>query len=218
MFRLRGVKAKGILHVAELDIPAHVVTCIVGESGSGKTTLLRLLNKMDSCNEGEIWYEQSPMDDIDSIELRREVVMAPQTPVMFSGTVQDNLQMGLSFAGKMSATGESLRQALHVACLDKDLLQDVESLSGGEKQRLALARAVLMNPKVLLLDEPTSGLDEDTANTVMQRLVAFIRGNGKTLVMITHSRSIADTYSDIVIEMKQGIPQVKGGVKGGQHD
>jgi putative ABC transport system ATP-binding protein len=218
MFRLRGVKAKGILHVAELDIPANAITCIVGESGSGKTTLLRLLNKMDSCDEGEIWFEHSPIDEIDSIELRRQVIMVPQTPVMFNGTVQDNLQIGLSFAGKPPATDERLMQALHVACLDKDLLQDVESLSGGEKQRLALARAILMDPMAFLLDEPTSALDEETANTVMRRLTAFIRGNGKTLIMITHSRSIANAYSDVVIEMKHGIPQVKGGLNGGRHD
>lgn len=210
MFRLKGVKAKGILHVAELDIPANTVTCIVGESGSGKTTLLRLLNKMDSWNEGEIWFENSPLDEMDSIELRRQVVMVPQAPVLFKGTVEDNLQIGLTFAGKPPATGELLMQALHVACLDKDMLQDAESLSGGEKQRLSLARAVLMNPMALLLDEPTSALDEETADTVMQRLVAFIRENGKTLIMITHSRSIANAYSDVVIEMKHGIPQAKG--------
>ncbi|MGN8767998.1 ABC transporter ATP-binding protein [Paenibacillus barengoltzii] len=218
MFQLRGVKAKGILHVEELAIPEKAVTCIVGESGSGKSTLLRLLNQMDSCDEGEIFFQHCPLDEMNVIELRRQVIMVPQTPVMFGGTIQDNMQIGLSFASKPLATGQQLMQALHVACLDKDLSQDVDRLSGGEKQRLAIARALLINPMALLLDEPTSALDEDTANVVIQRIVGFIRDNGKTLVMITHSRSIANKYSDVIIEMKHGVPHVKEGLKGEQHD
>ncbi|WP_025690195.1 ABC transporter ATP-binding protein [Paenibacillus zanthoxyli] len=204
MFRLKGVKAKGILSITDLTIPAKRITCIVGESGSGKTTLLRLLNQLDSPDEGEIWLNQRLSSELDPIPWRREAVMVPQATITFKGTIRDNLQIGLSFAGKPEASDERLKEALHLACLEKDLEQNAEELSGGEKQRLALARAIVMNPMVLLLDEPTSALDEDTADTVMQRLTAFMRENGKTLVMITHSRHIADTYADFVIEMKDG--------------
>ncbi|KKC47758.1 ABC transporter ATP-binding protein [Paenibacillus sp. D9] len=210
MFRLKGVKAKGILSIPELTIPAETITCIVGESGSGKTTLLRLLNQLDSPDEGEIWFDEHSFNVTDPIEWRRNAVMVPQAPIMFKGTVEDNLQIGLSFADKPTATDEQMKQALHLVCLEKNLAQDAENLSGGEKQRLALARAILMNPIALLLDEPTSALDEDTANKVMQRLTAFSREKNKTLVMITHSRHIADTYADLVIEMKRGMPHVNG--------
>lgn len=218
MFRLKGVKAKGILSVPELNIAAKTVTCIVGESGSGKTTLLRLLNQLDSPDEGEIWFDQYPLNETDPIEWRRNVVMVPQAPVIFKGAVKDNLQIGLSFAGKPAASEERLMQALHLVCLEKNLADDAENLSGGEKQRLALARAVLMNPIALLLDEPTSALDEVTANKVMQRLTASVRENDQTLVMITHSRHIADTYADSIIEMKKGMPQVNGRVYGECND
>ncbi|AKG34759.1 ABC transporter ATP-binding protein [Paenibacillus durus] len=210
MFRLKGVKAKGVLSITDLTIPAKRITCIVGESGSGKTTLLRLLNQLDSPDEGEIWFDQQLSSEIDPIEWRRGTVMVPQATVTFKGTIRDNLQIGLSFAGKPEASDERLKEALHLACLEKDLEQNAEDLSGGEKQRLALARAIVMNPLALLLDEPTSALDEDTADTVMQRLTAFMRENGKTLVMITHSRHIADTYADLVIEMKDGAPRENG--------
>lgn len=210
VFRLKGVKAREVLSIPELTIPAGKITCIVGESGSGKTTLLRLLNQLDSPDEGEIWLDNQPSSVTDPVEWRRNAVMVPQDPVMFDGTVEDNLQIGLSFAAKPAASSEQMKQALQLVCLDKDLTQDVEKLSGGEKQRLALARAVLMNPIALLLDEPTSALDEDTAKKVMDHLTAFIRENGKTLVMITHSRYIAETYADVVIEMKSGKPLVNG--------
>ncbi|AIQ12895.1 ABC transporter ATP-binding protein [Paenibacillus durus] len=210
MFRLKGVKAKGILSITDLTIPAKRITCIVGGSGSGKTTLLRLLNQLDSPDEGEIWLGQHLSSELDPTEWRREAVMVPQATITFKGTIRDNLQIGLSFAGKPEASDEQLEEALHLACLEKNMEQNAEDLSGGEKQRLALARAIVMNPMALLLDEPTSALDEDTADTVMQRLTAFIRENGKTLVMITHSRHIADTYADFVIEMKSGMPQGSG--------
>ncbi|WP_025698028.1 ATP-binding cassette domain-containing protein [Paenibacillus forsythiae] len=210
MFRLKEVSAKGVLSIPELTIPANKVTCIVGESGSGKTTLLRLLNQLDSPDHGEIWFDQRPSNEIDPIEWRRHAVMVPQAPILFKGTIKDNLQIGLSFAGKPEASDEQLAEALRLVCLEKDLEQDAANLSGGEQQRLALARAIVMNPAALLLDEPTSALDEDTADMVMQRLTAFVRKRGMTVVMITHSRHIADTYADSVIEMKNGVPQGNG--------
>ncbi|QWU13706.1 putative ABC transport system ATP-binding protein [Paenibacillus sophorae] len=210
MFRLKGVKARGVLSITDLTIPAKRITCIVGESGSGKTTLLRLLNQLDSPDEGEIWLGQHLSSEMDPTQWRRGAVMVPQATITFKGTIRDNLQIGLSFAGKPEASNEQLEEALHLASLEKDMEQNAEDLSGGEKQRLALARAIVMNPMALLLDEPTSALDEDTADTVMQRLTTFIRENGKTLVMITHSRYIADTYADFVIEMKNGVPQGNG--------
>ncbi|MFC4618832.1 ATP-binding cassette domain-containing protein [Camelliibacillus cellulosilyticus] len=94
MFRLRHVKYKDILNIPNLDIEAGKVTSIVGESGSGKTTLLKLLNQLISCDEGEVFYNDVNVQTIDSIQLRRQVVMLGQTPVMFEGTVRENLAIG----------------------------------------------------------------------------------------------------------------------------
>ncbi|MDT3424965.1 putative ABC transport system ATP-binding protein [Paenibacillus forsythiae] len=210
MFRFHEVKA-GVLRVPNLTIPAKAITCIIGESGSGKTTLLRLLNLLDSPEEGEIWFDGVSLNEVNPVEWRRKAVMVPQTPVMFKGTVEDNLQIGRFLAGQPSANREQLMESLYLFHLDKELSQAADNLSGGEKQRLALARAVLMNPEVLLLDEPTSALDEATSDTLMQRLTAHSRRNGIMLVMITHSRIIADTYADYIIEVKHGIPQINGG-------
>ncbi|AJY76787.1 ABC transporter ATP-binding protein [Paenibacillus beijingensis] len=212
MFRFHEVKA-GVLQVSELTIPAKAITCIIGESGSGKTTLLRLLNVLDSPEEGEIWFDGVSLNEVNPVEWRRKAVMVPQSPVMFKGTVEDNLQVGRRFAGQSAATREQMMQALFLFSLDKELSQAADNLSGGEKQRLALARAVLMEPFVLLLDEPTSALDEATADTLMQRLSAYTRERNVTVIMITHSRTIAQTYADFIVEVKNGIPHMNGGLQ-----
>ena len=204
MFRLEGVKYRDILDIHALTIPKNKVTCVVGESGSGKTTLLRLFNKMISCTEGEIYYNNNAISTADSIELRREIVMLPQTPTIFTGTVRDNLLIGLKFSEKPSINDERLTEILKMVHLNKSLEETAENLSVGEKQRLALGRVILMEPTILLLDEPSSALDEDTERVIVEQLVHYIRQNGKSLIMVTHSRKIAQTYSDTIIEIRDG--------------
>ncbi len=204
MFQLKNVKYKNILDIKQLSIPANKITCVVGESGSGKTTLLRLLNKMINCTEGEIFYNNNAISTINSIELRRKVVMLPQVPAIFSGTVRDNLLIGLKFAEKPLVDDEKLSEVLNMVHLDKPLDEDADKLSGGEKQKLALGRVVLMDPEIFLLDEPSSALDEDTEQIIIEKLVHYTKKTNKTLIMVTHSRKIARTYADNIIQIKNG--------------
>ncbi|MBM7853909.1 putative ABC transport system ATP-binding protein [Desulfohalotomaculum tongense] len=204
MFQLEGVKYKNILDIKQLSIPANKITCIVGESGSGKTTLLKLLNKMISCSEGEIFYNNDAISTINSIELRRKVVMLPQVPAVFPGTVKENLLIGLKFSEKPAVNDEKLSAVLNMVQLNKPLDEDADKLSGGEKQRLALGRVILMDPEIFLLDEPSSALDEDTEQNIIEKLVHYIKETNKTLIMVTHSKKIARAYADNIIEIKNG--------------
>ena len=204
MFTLKNVKYKHILDIADLTIESSKVTCIIGESGSGKSTLLRLLNKLISCDSGEIFYNGQPLNSVNSIELRRNVVMLPQLPAIFPGTVKDNLLIGLKFAEKPAVDDMKLRQILDIVHLNKDLSDESDKLSGGEKQRLALGRVILLDPEVFLLDEPSSALDEETERIIMEKLHAYTKEAGKTLIMVTHSKKVAQTYSDITIEISKG--------------
>ncbi len=204
MFCLRGVRYRDILDIERLEIPEGKVTCIVGESGSGKTTLLRLLNKLISYDNGEIVYKGRSLKDIDSVELRRRVVMLPQTPPIFPGTVRDNLLIGLVFSEKPLVGEEKLLEIMEMVHLDKGLDEDAEKLSGGEKQRLALGRVLLMDPEVFLLDEPSSALDEDTEEVVIGSLVKYAGERGKTVVMVTHSKQVARSFSDKIVEINHG--------------
>lgn len=204
MFSLRDVRYKDILDIPHLEIPEGTVTCIVGQSGSGKTTLMRLLNRMISPDAGTIAYQGTPVTEIDPIELRRRVVMLPQSPVMFDGTIRENLCIGLEFAGKPMVDESLIQRIMDVMELKKDLEGDAATLSGGEKQRVALGRVLAMRPEVALLDEPSSALDQGTEDRIMERLVAGAREYNVTLVIVTHSRALAESIAENLIEMKDG--------------
>jgi len=130
--------------------------------------------------------------------------MLPQTPAIFPGSIKENLLIGLKFAEKPLAEDEKLSSALQFVKLKKGLAEDADKLSGGEKQRLALARVILMEPEVFLLDEPSSALDEETEQLIIEAIVQYCRLNKKTLIMVTHSKKIAKTFAERTIELRNG--------------
>ena len=204
MFDLKNVRFKNILNIKELALEAGKITCIVGESGSGKTTLLKVLNHLINYEQGQINYRGKDLKELDAITLRREVILVPQNPVIFPGTLRDNLQIGLLFSKKEPASDERLLEEIHKLGLYKQLDDQTETFSGGEKQRLALARVILMDPEVLLLDEPTSALDDNTVDKVMGRILDYVKSRGKTLVMVTHSRQLAQMAGEKIITLEDG--------------
>lgn len=204
MFLLKKVTYKDILNISELRLKQGEITSIIGESGSGKTTLLRLLNKLISCDSGSICYKDRNLRDIDAIELRRKIVMLPQTPVIFPGSIKDNLLIGLKFAEKETVSDDRLKDILNMVHLNKELSSQSDTLSGGEKQRLSLARVILLDPDVFLLDEPSSALDEETEDSIIKQLAQYTKTSNKTLIMVIHSKKTAQTYSDNIIEINQG--------------
>ena len=204
MFTLKEVKYKDILSIDYLEIKANRVTSIIGESGSGKTTLLKLLNKLISPDSGEIFYNKQSLKNINSVELRRNVTMLSQSAAIFPGSIKENLLIGLKFAEKPLISNKMLSEVLRLVKLNKDLEDDAEKLSGGEKQRVALGRIILMEPEVLLLDEPSSALDEETENLIIKALVGHTKENDKSLIMVTHSKRVAKDFSDKIIEIKDG--------------
>jgi putative ABC transport system ATP-binding protein len=204
VFSLRNVRYRHILDIPHLEIAADQMACIVGRSGSGKTTLVKLLNRMITADAGTILYKGTPISDLDPVELRRQVVMLPQTPVMFDGTVRDNLLKGLEFAERPPVDDARLQRVLEIVDLEKRLDGDASSLSGGEKQRVALGRILVMRPGVALLDEPSSALDAGTERTIIDRIIAGAREYGVTLVIVTHSRAMAERVADQLIEVEAG--------------
>ena len=204
MFEIRNLRYKDILYIERMNIKKGITTSITGRSGSGKTTLLKMLNKMISPDEGTILYEKKPVKNIDSLDLRRRVVMLPQSPVIFPGDIRDNLLKGLRFSEKPDAPDSRMNEIISELHLNKSLDDDISQLSGGEKQRIALARVILMDPEVYLLDEPSSALDEETEKTMIDFLVKHSRINKKTLIMVTHSKKIASEYSDEIAEIENG--------------
>lgn len=204
MFELLDVKYQDILNLPSLVIEGRAVTTLVGPSGCGKTTLLKLLNKLISPTQGRILFQGMDLHLLSSVDHRRKVMMLSQNPVMFAGSIEDNLVIGFKLQGRDKPPNEALRSVLTDVKLDQPLDGRVEILSGGEKQRLAIARVLLLNPEVYLLDEPSSALDETTAKYVIKMLAEHVRKAGKTMVMVTHSPEIAARFSDTIIELSGG--------------
>ncbi len=203
-FVLHSVKYRDILTVDNLTIADRAITCIVGESGGGKTTLLRLLNHLISADEGTIQYRNRPLEEWDPVQLRRRVILAPQSPVMFPGSIRDNLLAGHHYAQLPEAEDRDMKRLVKQMRLNQDLSDGVEDLSGGERQRVALCRVILMQPEALLLDEPTSALDDSTEHYVVEQLSEECRRRDITMVMVTHSQGIAREVADVMVLVSDG--------------
>ncbi len=182
-----------------LGIPDHGVTAILGPSGSGKSTLLRLCNRLEVPTSGQVSYRGRALDDLDPRQLRRQVGMVFQRPVVFGGTVRDNL-----LVGDPDGDDASHRTALERAALDPSLTgRDASTLSGGEAQRLGLARTLATDPAVLLLDEPTSALDA-TPRLAFERTIRRLADAGIPVLWVTHDLDQVQRVADRVVVLDHG--------------
>jgi putative ABC transport system ATP-binding protein len=204
MFAFENVKYKEILDIPSLEIDSGVTTAIVGASGAGKTTLLRLMNKMISPTAGLILYRGEDLSKIPSVDHRREVLMLSQRSLVLDESVKGNLNMGFYLREAQAPSDDALKAVLERVKLNKALDERASKFSGGEKQRLALARVLLLSPEVYLLDEPSSALDSETELEIVEMLVEHAKNHKKTIVMVTHAVSIAERYADVIVEIAKG--------------
>jgi putative ABC transport system ATP-binding protein len=189
LFRISGIRFLDVFKAEEMRINSANITVFQGPSGSGKTTMLRFLNRMAVPDEGSIKYEGRSIEDVEPVELRRRVVMLMQTPVLFTESVRDEVCAGCEFSGHPLPEDEEICTLLERLNLKKSLDENPSTFSGGELQRLSLARVLLMDPPVLLLDEPSAALDKETEERVFE-IVAEYRDRGKTVIMASHSSAI----------------------------
>ncbi|RJR29632.1 cell division ATP-binding protein FtsE [Candidatus Microgenomates bacterium] len=181
---------------------------ITGKSGAGKTTLLRLLMRELLPTSGEIEFDGEEIHNLKSKkvpELRRKMgVVFQDFRLLGDKTVKENIELALAVASAAKSEWEPrIEHVLNLVGLSDrgDLFPS--QLSGGETQRASLARALVVNPKLIFADEPTGNLDWDTADEVME-LLDKINKEGKTVIVTTHHKSIIDNYKKRVIEMKKG--------------
>lgn len=171
---------------------------VAGPSGSGKSTLLRLLNRLAEPDSGRILLRGEDVRERDARELRREVCLVPQLPALVPGTVAENIAFAASFAERKADASKLLR----LAGLGPDYAgRDGSRLSVGEQQRVMLARALALEPSVLLLDEPTSALDESARDAVESALHGLRERSALSLVIVTHDPAQAERLADHVVRM-----------------
>jgi putative ABC transport system ATP-binding protein len=174
---------------------------LLGPSGSGKSTMLRLLNRLADPDSGDVLYEGRDVREYDPLALRREVSLVPQLPALIDGTVHDNVAYGPRLAGRSF----DARSCLELAGLDPDFEErDASKLSVGEQQRVMLARALALEPRVLLLDEPTSALDQAAREAVEGTLKRLRARTAISLVVVTHDIAQARRLADYVVRIDSG--------------
>ena len=180
-----------VLEGVSLSVPCAQVTALLARSGAGKSTLLRALVRLVETDAGTITLNGENVRSLDARVLRRRVGFVAQTPAMLPGTVADNLRYGVE-----ELSEDDLHDALSAASLDDAFAGRVaDELSGGERARVALARAITRKPELLLLDEPTAALDETAAEHIGETLRG-LRERGLGICLATHDERFARTWAD----------------------
>jgi putative ABC transport system ATP-binding protein len=190
-----------VLNGVTARLPAGC-SAIAGPSGSGKSTLLRLLNRLADPDRGTIAYRGRSVSDYAVLALRREVCLVPQLPALLEGTVADNL----AYAAQLGeGVGSSAPEKLELVGLHSKFCErDTAELSVGEQQRVMLARALAVDPAVLLLDEPTSALDDAARDAVERTLLELKSALGLSLVIVTHDADQARRLAESVLTIEGG--------------
>jgi len=199
----RTVHGKILIQDANFELQKGEVLAITGPSGSGKTSLLRLLNRLDEPTSGTVFVESVEYRHIEPRELRRKLGMVTQRPYLFPGSVADNLRFGPAQRGE-TLPPEAMEELLTQVGLKDYAGRDVANLSGGEAQRVSVARTLANSPLALLLDEPTSASDEAAKLEVESAIQRVVRGQGLTCVMVTHDLAQAVRLASRALVVESG--------------
>ena len=186
-----------------LEIKEGEKVAILGKIGSGKSTLLKVMLNLYEASSGSVLLDDTDTRQLDPIDLRRAVGVVPQEPFLFMGTIKDNITVGEQYAtdeeiirvAKIAGVDEFIGK--HEAGFDLMVGERGEGLSGGEKQSVTLARALISDPNILMLDEPTNSMDRQTEKAFIKKLDTIIED--KTLIVVTHKTSLLSLVDRVII-------------------
>lgn len=192
------------IYYRDIFILKNKVNFIIGSSGAGKTTLLKLFNATYTPDSGKILYLGKDIEEIDTISLRKEIVLASQALYLFDASIKDNFRQFYEYRGEPVPSDNTIEKFLEICCVPFTLDHDCTRMSGGEKQRVYMAILLSFCPKVLLLDEPTSALDKDNSQMVMKNITHFCKENEITLVVVSHDGKITEVFAENIINLQGG--------------
>jgi len=211
---LRGVKVeKGrrtVLDVESLDVRAGEVLAVVGPNGAGKSTLISVLGLLEKPKRGEVFFAGEPVSG-DFLAYRRRMAVVFQEPLLLDASVESNVGTGLALRGA-SRDERRARVQAWLARFGIEALagRSARTLSGGEAQRVSLARALVLEPEVLLLDEPFAGLDAPTRQSLIDDLARVLGETGAATVFVTHDRDEALRLGDRLAVLMDGRVRQEG--------
>lgn len=196
---------KTLFTVDELDVKRGEVLCVIGPNGAGKSSLLKVLGLLERPTRGRLLLNGDEVGGGNLVALRRRMATVFQEPLLYDATVYENVAAGLKFRRtKRQEIRSRVMAALDLLGIDDLASQRARSLSGGEAQRVNLARALVLEPEVFLLDEPFGGLDPEAARKLLEDLRHLVHGRRITTVFVTHDRSEALAIADRVAVLMGG--------------
>ena len=215
-----GKTSKDILRNVSMDFEQGVLYCIVGKSGAGKSTLLSLISGLDLCTGGAIYY-----GDKDLRAMNRDEYRAKNIGVIFQGynllincSAVENIVLSMNISGNKSAGKKAIAyKLLSEFGIDRETAdRKVLQLSGGEQQRVGIARAFSHDPDIIIADEPTGNLDGETAQGIMDIFLRLAREENKCVIIVTHSKEVA-AHADVIARITNGNLQANNGRKNAPH-
>lgn len=195
-----------ILESISLCLQPGEFIALLGSSGAGKSSLFKLLNRLRDASSGTLVFQGRPIDQIGVCDLRRQIMLVGQEIRLLGMTAMDAIHYPLV----LQKMPEAERQQRVNRCIDQlripqDWLEKTElELSGGQQQQIAIARALVTHPAILVLDEPTSALDLGAASRVLSVIQAYVREHGMSVVMSNHQIDLAKEFCDRVLYLEQG--------------
>jgi len=196
---------KEVLRGVSLTVEKGEVLAIIGPTGAGKTTLLRLIDQLDNPASGKVLFDGIEVTPRLRTEVRRQISMVLQKPVVFDASVYDNVAYPLRFRRcDKKAIPQKVNAMLNTVGLDGYQKRHARTLSGGETQKVALARALVTDPQMLLLDEPTANLDPVSLNSIEEFILRFNRNNGMAIVIATHEMAQGQRLAHRIGVMMEG--------------
>ncbi|MGL5650434.1 MAG: ABC transporter ATP-binding protein [Paraclostridium sp.] len=205
-YRYEGAN-RDVFNNINIDFEKGKVYGIIGKSGAGKSTLLSLISGLDTCKSGEVLYNDNSLKNID-----RDLYRAKDIGVIFQGynlllnaTAKENILLSMNISNsKQEDKNEYIENLLQSVGIDSDKAnRKILNLSGGEQQRIGIARALSHNPDIIIADEPTGNLDNETEEKIMDILVSLAHKHNKCVIIVTHSKKVC-SYLDEIWGLKSG--------------
>ncbi len=197
------VNFKNILYYPDIEINTGQCTFFSGKSGAGKSTLLKLFNGTLSPTEGTILYNGKSIEDMDTVALRREVLLVSQSLYLFDISISENFREYYAYRNLTMPEACEIQKYLSICCADFPLETLCSSMSGGERQRIYTAIYLSFMPRVLMLDEPTSALDRQTGFSFMENITSYCKKTGITLLIISHDTALTEQFAERKIIIMQ---------------
>ena len=205
---------RDVLQINSLDLQHGETLTIVGPNGAGKSTLLLALARLLKPSRGDILYEGKPLKDWDELEYRRKISVVFQAPLLMDMTVEQNVSLGLKFRGTpKEETQERVSKWMKQLGVESLSNRRAGQLSGGEAQRVSLARAFVLEPELLLLDEPFAALDPPTHAKLLEDLSHILKRDHRTAVFVTHNLREAAKLSHRIAVIVGGMLRQVGTAK-----